>query len=350
MRRFWLGAALSVLVNATACSSSMTDADYEREVTQGMRSAVAADLAKELAAVEVLMKAAPTPTGRGWDPAEDAAAIEAMRGAWADARLAYERIEGAVAPLFPDIDAATDGRYDAFLATMNGAGDQDLFDGQGVTGLHAIERILYADQVPQRVLELEQTLPGYLPPAFPATEAEARAFKAELCQKLIDDLTSLIKQWEGAELDLGGAFGGLIALMNEQREKVTMAATGEEESRYSQRTLADLRANLEGTRSAYALFAPWIASKTGGSGLNASIEAGFGALAKAYDAASGDAIPEPPATWSAEAPSTSDLATPFGELYGEVTSSVDPEQEGSVVDSMNEAAKLLGYPQLVEGA
>jgi iron uptake system component EfeO len=327
----------------------MSDADYEKDVTQGMRSAVAVELEKELDAIKTLTSAAPTPSGRGWDPVQDAAAIASMRAAWVEARLAYERVEGAVAPLFPDIDMSTDGRYDAFLAAMNGAGDQNLFDGEGVTGLHAIERILYADQVPQRVIDLEQSLPGYLPPAFPATEAEALEFKTKLCKKLIDDLTSLNSQWGGANLDLGAAYGGLISLMNEQREKVTLAATGEEESRYSQRTLADLRANLEGTRSAYAVFAPWVASKEGGSALNATIENGFAALALAYDAPTNDAIPAPPATWSAEAPSQADLATPFGKLYSEVTSAVDPKRDGSVVQAMSRTAELLGYPQFVEG-
>ena len=43
--------------------------------------------------------------------------------------------------------------------------------------------------------------------------------------------------------------------MNEQREKVVKASTAtEEESRYAQRTMADIRDNLAGTKNAYALF------------------------------------------------------------------------------------------------
>lgn len=50
----------------------------------------------------------------------DAAAIDGMKESWAKARTAYEHIEGAIAPLFPDIDAAIDERYDGFLETPFG--------------------------------------------------------------------------------------------------------------------------------------------------------------------------------------------------------------------------------------
>jgi len=327
----------------------MSDADYAQQVTQGMRSSIASQITTELAAAVSLAAAAPTPTGRGWDATQDAAAIAAMKASWITARTAYESIEGAVAPLFPEVDVSTDARYDDFLLTLGSAGDPDLFDDMGVTGLHAIERILYADQIPQRVIDFEMTLPGYVPAAFPATEAEATEFKTKLCQKLVSDLTTLQPEWNAAQLDLGGAFQGLISLMNEQHEKVTKAATGEEESRYSQRTLADLRANLDGTRTIYALFSPWITSKSGGGDADTKIKSGFVTLQTAYDADTGDAIPQPPTTWSAEDPSAADLATPFGQLYSIVTTAVDPTRDGSVVSEMNITATLLGYPQFVEG-
>ena len=49
-------------------------------------------------------------------------AIAAMTAAWVRARTAYEHIEGALAPLFPDLDAAIDARYDDFLDGARGAG------------------------------------------------------------------------------------------------------------------------------------------------------------------------------------------------------------------------------------
>ena len=58
----------------------------------------------------------------------------------------------------------------------------------------------------------------------------------------------------------------------------------------------------------------------------------------------GDAIPTPPVTWSAEEPSAADLATPFGMLYQTIHEAVDPAKAGSIVDNMNTGAMLLGIP------
>ena len=81
--------------------------------------------------------------------------------------------------------------------------------------------------------------------------------------------------------------------MNEQQEKVNKAATGEEESRYSQRTMADLRANLDGTTAIYGLFRDWLEVEArqrrtalGRPSVDASITAGLHALEALY-AASG---------------------------------------------------------------
>src|SRR6185503_10193078 len=68
--------------------------------------------------------------------------------------------------------------------------------------------------------------------------------------------------WTPANINIAIAFQGLIALVNEQREKVQKAASSEEESRYSQRTMDDLRNNLIGTRAVYAVFQPWILAKS----------------------------------------------------------------------------------------
>jgi hypothetical protein len=155
--------------------------------------------------------------------------------------------------------------------------------------------------------------------------------------------------------------------MNEQQEKVDKASTNQEESRYSQTTMADIRNNLAGTERVYLLFQPWIQSKaaatldagaTGdagadagapqdGNAIDATIEAGFAKLQALYDSVTGDAIPQPPTTWSSENPTPTDQATPFGMLYEGVHQAVDPNQPGSVVAEMNAAAVLLGFPQFV---
>src|SRR5262249_43498153 len=148
-------------------------------------------------------------------------------------------------------DFAIDARYDDQLAELvSEGGDDDLFDREGVTGMHAIERILYSDGIRQEVIDFESMLPGYQPARFPQTADEAMAFKTQLLQRLIDDVTELQQQWDAAgnNLDIGSAFQGLVSLMNEQAEKVNLAATGEEESRYADMTLFDLRNNLAGTK------------------------------------------------------------------------------------------------------
>jgi iron uptake system component EfeO len=240
-----------------------------------------------------------------------------------------------------------DARYDDFLAMLGSAGDSDMFDGSGITGMHAIERILYANVIPPQVVAFESTLLGYAPASFPTTDADAMTFKTGICQRLIDDANSLHAQWVPSAIDLGAAYQGLVSLMNEQKEKVDLASTGQEESRYSQLTLFDLRNNLAGTKTIYALFQPW-ADARDGSGDDAMIEAGFGKLDADYGAISGDAIPATPSDWSSDNPTPADLQTPFGMLWESVHQAVDPTTSGSVVFEMNAIATLLGFPQFVE--
>ncbi len=338
-----------IALAASACSSTAkTDATYKAEVTTAMHDSIATELAALHDAAVEIQVAAPTPKGRGWDATQDKAALDAMIGAWERARTAYEHVEGAVAPIFPDVDAAIDARYDNFLTMLGGKGDADLFDGSGVTGMHAIERILFAPAIGPRTLDFEKSLPGYAPAAFPANEQQAADFKAKLCAQLITDIATLQSQWQPSKIDVGGAYQGLISLMNEQHEKVNKASTGEEESRYSQHTLADLHGNLEGTEAVYAIFRPWILSKGDGKIHDDAVLAGFQNLHAAYDANAGKAIPVPPATWSSQAPSASDLTSPFGKLFTVVTEAVNPERPGSVVDQMNQEAKLLGFAEFAE--
>lgn len=343
--------ALPLVFAAVGCSSTptpteKTDAAYQAEIAEGMQSSIAGELENWRAAAASLCDAAPTPTGRGWDAKLDADAISAMKTAWRKARVPYEHVEGAVAPLFPEFDAATDARYDDFLSELGETGDTALFDDQGVTGMHAIERILWADAIAPEVVTFESALPGYVVAAFPATEAEASSFKLKLCARLVADITTLQGQWKPAKLDIGAAFQGLISLMNEQQEKVNKASTGQEESRYSRMTLADIHSNLDGTETIYALFQPWLLSKKGDEA-DKGITAGFKVLHAAYDANPGDTIPSPPATWSAT-PTEADLATPFGKLFTAVTDAVDPTRDGSVVFEMNEAAGVMKLPGFEE--
>src|SRR5262249_29257539 len=162
---------------------------------------------------------APLTSGRGWDAAQDGAAIAAMKDAWVRARNAYEHVEGAFVSLFPDIDNSLDARYDDFMTQLIGTGgDSNLFDDKGGTGLHAVERILYSSTTPQRVVDFEKTLPGYVAARFPNSAAEASDFKTKLCAKVVADAGELRAQWTPAKIDIAVAFQGLNSLMNEQRE------------------------------------------------------------------------------------------------------------------------------------
>lgn len=338
---------------AFGCGGESASPNDEASVAKAMQASLTADLTDLHQAAADLQAAAPS--GHAWSATGDASAIAAMKAAWVQARTAYEHVEGAIAPIFPEIDAAIDERYDGFLATIGPAGDTNLFDGTGATGMHAIERVLYADAIPANVQAFESSLPGYKPASFPTTAEEADTFKTGLAAQLVTDTQGLLEQWtQGAAPDVSGAFQGLIGLMNEQQEKVNNAATGEEESRYSQRTMADLRANLDGTSKIYALFRGWLATRPAmgvapaGTAVDGSITTGMTDLKALYASISGDAIPAPPATWSAENPSTTDLATPFGMLYQAVHQAVNPVSGDSIVGQMNTAAMLLGIPGFAE--
>src|ERR1019366_6606336 len=356
----WMKCALGVTMTpvmgaVTACSSSSgaasapkTDAQFQQEATHGMHDSLQTDLKALVKAATDMQAAAPD---HPWDETDPA--VPVMEAAWIAARHAYEHVEGATAPVFPDIDISIDGRVEDFsMGAGTGAlnATSDMFSDQGMTGLHAVERILYASVTPASVVAYETGL-GYVPPqSYPKTQQDADDFKNKLCAKIITDATDLLNGWTPAMIDIGSAFSGLTSLMNEQKEKVTKAGLDQEESRYSQRTMDDLRQNLAGTTIIYAVFSPWIKSKAGGSDVDAKVNASFVGLKSVYDSAAyaGDAFPKPPADWSDVTPSAADLMTPFGQLYTAADSAVDATKADSTVSEMNDAAALCGLPTFTE--
>lgn len=354
-----LGLAMAPAMAACGSSASTgappTDAQFQEQVTQGMHDSLQMDLDALVTSAKTLQAAAPD---HPWDATDPA--VPMMEAAWIDARHAYEHVEGATAPVFPDIDISIDGRVEDFgpdpglgVLTTN----CNVFSGLDpstnmpcFTGLHAAERIMYVNSVPAAVIAYEQGL-GFVPPlSFPKTQQNADDFKNELAPRAVSDAMALKSGWQPAVIDIGSAFQGLVALMNEQKEKVTKAGLDQEESRYSQRTMDDLRQNLAGTANIYKLFQPWIKSKDGGDAIDAKIESGFNTLSTLYDSApyAGVAFPAPPAGWDETNPSAADLQTPFGQLFHAVQSAVDPVSPDSVVSQMNAAAALCGLPQFSE--
>jgi iron uptake system component EfeO len=226
---------------------------------------------------------------------------------------------------------------------LGSAGDPDPFDGQGMVGMHAIERILYAPG-PMAVAMVEAMEPGYAPAGWPTSNAQAAEFKNGLCQRLVTDTQSLLDQWKTKTIDLAAVFNGLTGLISLQSEKVGLAAMNQQESRYSETTMADLRSNLDGTRAVYDLFGPWLNTKTYGTTLDTYAKAAFERLEQQYSAVIGDAIPDPPPDWS-NPPSSANTVTPFGALYIAVTNEADPSRSESAVDTMNQVARALGLPE-----
>jgi iron uptake system component EfeO len=330
-----------------ACRNAPS-ADYaqRKAVSEAMKRVLDDQVEVWLGASRELQDAAPLPQGRGWDASADASAISAMKHAWHRARTAYERIEGALAPLFPESDLATDARYDDYLANIGSEGDRTPFDAEGVIGMHAIERILWADQVPADVRAFESGLPGYRPAAFPASEAEARAFKQQLAARLVQDVQKLRAELAPLELDSAFAFQGLIDLAAEQVEKVDRAATGQEESRYAQATLKDLRANRQGCLDAYRVFRPALLARPNGAALDRDVLAAFARLERVY-AIPGDAIPRPPASWTRLAPTAEQLRTPFGNMFSAVRRESDDKRPQSLRAELFAVAEALQLPSVV---
>ena len=237
-----------------------------------------------------------------------------------------------------DLDASTDERYDGFIGE---AADDNLFDGEGVTGVHAIERILWADSHSDTVVAFESSLSGYSVAAFPATETEASEFKTGLAQRFVDDAALMGSDFEPLALDSAAAYEGVVGSMAEQVEKITLAYTGEAESRYAGHTLADMRANLEGGLAIYDAFSEWIIAD-GGEDLDTNVRDGFDRVLAVYDTYSGDALPAVPDTWNPDSPSDDDLASDYGVIWSMLETESNPDAEGSLVHAMVEAASAIG--------
>ena len=257
--------------------------------------------------------------------------------------MAYERIEGAIAILFPEIDRDVDGRYE-HVAELRA--DDAPFDDRGFVGMHAIERILFADAHAPEVVAFERALPGYAPPRTPGDVAEARAFSEGLCARLVRDVRTMERQLAPLALDAPTAFRGIQGSVEEQAEKVLLGATGQDESRYARHTLADMRANLEGGRAVLAGFDGLLRASEGGAARLAALDAGFAQLERAYAALEGDALPDVPEGFDPDAPSEAHLATAYGRLFTLLSRASDPDADGSPAAALLAAGDALGIAPL----
>jgi iron uptake system component EfeO len=327
---------------AKANTDDKTNVDYQASSVAKVQTYVSSELTKLTTAAQALQKAAPEPDDDGWNEDDDADAVAAMRKAWSQARDAYERVEGSIAVLFVALDVSTDERYDGFIEKKP---DDNLFDDKGVTGVHGVERILWANSAPQRVIDFESGLEGYTKAAFPATKQEAADFKNKLCALLVTDTGMMRDRIKTNALDSQSAFWGMIGSLGEQSEKTTLAAQGEDESRYAQHTLADMRANLEGARAVFEAFKPWIEDTSDHA---KAIDSGLNEIKAAYSDITGPALPEVPAKFDPDEPSADDLATPYGKLWQLLNEKTDPNDAQSLVSIMADAADSMGIVGISE--
>ena len=332
-----------------ACPNAPDVDDGTVAARSGVKNYVNQQLIDLHDATVALQAAAPDADADGWNATDDAAAVAAMKAQWKKARLSYERVEGAIAVLFPDLDESTDQRYDGFHESTAFT-DDNLFDGEGVTGVHAVERILFSDEIPDNVVAFEEGVVGarYVAPSFPTTEQQADDFKNGLMQRLVDDTATMRDQFADVDLALEAAYRGVLGSVQEQFEKVRLAGDGSDESRYAQHTLADMRANLEGGLAIFESFDGMFDAKDGAEDVHDAIHEAFERVDARYAALDGDAIPAVPATWNPDDPSADDAATAYGSLFLFLQQETNPADADSFVSVFNEGGDMLGIPQLAE--
>jgi iron uptake system component EfeO len=318
--------------------------DPEEAALDAQAQLISTELDHFVAALTAIQTNAPVPDIDGWNASADAAAVAAMKSEWGKARDSYERIESAVATFFSTHDVSLDERYDGFIESLP-AGDANLFDAQGVRGMHAVERILWADQIPPYVVAFESKLVGYVPAAFPQNQQQADDFRNKLVAQMIADATDLRAQYLDLAKRLKSAdiYQGVFDSMAEQSEKIHLTSTGEAESRYANRTLADMKANLAGGHELYMAFSPWVREQNQGAALDEAVMAGFARLEAFYQQYPGDAMPEVPAGWNPDAPSAEHLATPYGQLWQTVTRESDLTQAGTLLAAIVAAGHALDF-------
>lgn len=338
MRRALLAALLLGCGDPEPSPSAPPEPPPERETVERVKAYVDENVGALVEASERLCAAAPE-DAEGW---RDEAALRRMRARWAEARDAYERVEGAIAILFPELDQRVDGRYEH---TVELEPDAEPFDGVGFTGMHAIERILWADAISEEVRRFEQGLRGYVEPRLPATDEEAARFGDGLCARLLRDVRAMRDQLGPLALDHQTAWRGVQGSIEEQAEKVALHATGQDESRYAQRTLADMRANLEGGRAVLDAYEPLIEAHPEALGESFAIQSHLRSLEAAYDD-DGDALPPVPEGFDPDAPSEAHLATPYGRLFSLIGHESDPAVEGSLARRLRDMGLGMDIPPL----
>ncbi len=289
--------------------------------------------------VVALCAAAPAPAEGGWVHPRDDAAIKAMIAAWHNARKAGAGLEGALALLPPGRAADIQGAYETALEA---GPDPDPFDDRGFIGLHAMERVIWAERVPAPVLAYEASLDGYAAPAFPADAEQAEHFRDKLCARAAADTGAAEAEIEAMSLDPQAAYAIVDHLADGQLVKLEAAGAHRGSARYAGYALTDLRDGLATAAAVHAVFRPWLATKASGPQAFEEVTKAIARLEKQYTAVGTDALPPVPEGWSNSSFSEESLSTPFGRLFAVVHNETDSSLDGSLTHGWHACAGLLG--------
>ncbi len=272
---------------------------------------------------------------------------ETRRARWRDARLHYERIEGAIAVLFPETDRDVDDRFE-HVAELRA--ETDPFDAEGFIGMHAIERVLWGPEIwargePAAVIAFERAL---VHPADPIAldDTTRDRFEAGLCARLVRDLRRMEDTLGPVALDPETAWRGVTGSIEEQAEKVRLGTTGQSESRYAGHTLADMRGNLDGGVAVLEAFASEIEALPDGRERLSRLREGLARLREAYDASPGDDLPPVPDGFTPDRPSDAHRETPYGRLFVLLTHESDPEADRSLAYEVRATGRAMGISEL----
>ena len=99
LRRTTVNRTLPLILAASllvGCNNDNDETDYETQAILDVKAIVATDIGNLKSAAEGIRDSMPTPDVDGWNATDDTSDVTAMREHWHDARVAYERIEGAI--------------------------------------------------------------------------------------------------------------------------------------------------------------------------------------------------------------------------------------------------------------
>lgn len=326
--------ASSSVVQADAGDAATVDAattdTTEAEAVAQLRVTTKIQLDRVTTNAAMLLTLAPT---EAWSTS-DASRLEAMRASYIVLRDAYVQSEGLFAVLAPNLGPSIDRLYEQAIGDVR---DEAPFDAQGFAGLHAIERILWAEMQRMSVEAAEEAILGYSRPEFPKSKDDADAFRQKMLTDAQTQLAQAIAAIIGATIDFTTGMKVVRVTAERQLAKVTVEAPGKDVSRYSDRTLADLRSNFAGARAIYGSLLAHLRTLPGGRALDDAIAARFTAIDARYAALPGDALPEMPATWTA---TNADDGSEFGKLYVFVRNECDANNRAGLIALLNEAEQL----------